>query len=93
MEELRKLNEQLEKENYFINERKDKSVIELVNTAILRFNNSLKGMDSNTVLNNRTFIQQLKYKLKMLRKYALYQKGVKEEDIEQILDKECIIVV
>ena len=93
MEELRKLNEQLEKENYFINERKDKLVIELVNTAILRFNNSLKGMDSNTVLNNRTFIQQLKYKLKMLRKYALYQKGVKEEDIEQILDKECIIIV
>lgn len=93
MEELRKLNEQLEKENYFINERTDKSVIEIVNTAISSFNNSFKGMDSDTVLNNRQFIRQLKYKLKMLRKYALYQKGVKEEDVEQILNKECTIVV
>jgi hypothetical protein len=93
MEELRKLNEQTSKVNYFVDETTNKLIIEKINTAISSFNNSLKGMDSNTVLNNQQFIRQLKYKLKMLRKYALCQKGVKEDDIEPILNKECTIVV
>lgn len=93
MEELRKIEEKLSKHFSDIVEENNKLNIEEVNTLISRFNKSLKGMDSNTVLNNRTFISQLKYKLKMLRKYAIHQEGVKEENIEQILDKECIIVV
>ena len=93
MKKLRKLNEQLSKENYFVNETTNKLIIEKVNTAISSFNNSLKGMDSSTVLNNLQFIRQLKYKLKVVRRCAVHQEGVKEEDIEPILDKECTIVV
>lgn len=50
-------------------------------------------MDNNTVLNNLQFIRELKYRLKLVRRCAIHQEGVKEEDIEPILDKECIITV
>ena len=92
MEELRKIEKEFQ--NIFQSFKKDNELnVEEVNTLISRFNNSLKGMDSNTVLSNKTFILQLKYKLKMLRKYTSAQKGVKEDDIEPILNKECTIVV
>lgn len=92
MEELRKIEKEFQ--NIFQNFKKDNKLnVEEVNTFISRFNNSFKGMDSNTVLSNKTFILQLKYKLKMLRKYTIAQEGVKEDDIKPILNKECTIVV
>lgn len=64
---------------------------------IPKFNKALKELDDETALKNRTTIRLIKYKLKMIRKYAVGPSpmygGMKEEEVEQIFDKECKIKV
>lgn len=62
---------------------------------IPKFNNALKELDDETTLKNQVYIRQIKYKLKMCRKYAVspYHGGMREEDVEQLFDKECKVIV
>lgn len=100
IEEIKRIGNIISKKSEEINNISDEEwnkYLELL-PLIPKFNKALRELDDETALKNRTTIRQIKFKLKMIRRYAVggpspIYGGMKEEDVEPLFDKECKVIV